>query len=349
MTASRRPFVVAALAALLLVVAIAAVVFVQASSTGDGTLLGVVEPAGATTPVPHGGDAADDPALWVDLRQPARSLVLGTDKKGGLAVYDLDGSERQYLEGGNPNNVDVRYDFALGGRSVALVAAGDRSDDTIALWAVDEEARRLRAVPTAGRLELGIDVYGSCLSRSPTGRYSFFGTSEEGEVEQWELFDDGGRVAARRVRSFSLGSQTEGCVADDERGALYLDEEAAGVWRYGTEPSDGERRTRVDVARRDRPLVPDVEGIALAGDHLVVSSQGDDSFAVYERDGDNAYVGSFRVEGVESTDGLDATTRPLGPRFPDGLLVVQDGRNGDEHQDFALVRWDDVTRLLPEG
>jgi 3-phytase len=329
------------------------VVLVRAPSSGDGTLLGVVEPAVRTEPVPHGGDAADDPAVHVDAGDPGQSTILGTDKKGGLAVYDLDGRELQYLEGGRPNNVDVRDGFPLGGRTVTLAAAGDRSSDTIAVWAVDERTHRLREVAD-GPLELGIEVYGSCLYRSPGGRFSFIGTSEAGEVEQWELFDDGGRVAARRVRTFSLGSQTEGCVADDEHGALYLSEEAAGVWRYGAEPSDGDRRSRVDVARRDRPLVPDVEGITIAegpggGGYLVVSSQGDDSFAVYERDGDNAYVGSFRVEGVESTDGLDVTTRPLGPRFPEGALVVQDGDNGDEHQDFAVVPWDAVARLLPGG
>ena len=346
----RRPVVLAAIALLVIGVTVA-VVLAWASSAGDGTLLGVVEASAETAPVPHGGDAADDPAVRVDATDAGRSTVIGTDKKGGLGVYDLRGRELQYLAGGNPNNVDVRDGFPLGGETVTLVAAGDRSTDTIAVWAVDEGTGRLREV-AAGALELGIDVYGSCLHRSPAGRFSFFGTSEEGEVEQWELYDDGGRMAARRVRRFRLGSQTEGCVADDAHGALYVSEESVGVWRYGTEPSDGDRRTRVDVARRDRPLVPDVEGIALAegpdgGGYLVVSSQGDDSFAVYRREGDNAYVGSFRVEEVESTDGLDVSTRPLGPRFPDGVLVVQDGDNGDEHQNFKLVPWGDVVGLLP--
>jgi 3-phytase len=35
-----------------------------------------------TEPVPSSGDAADDPAIWVHPGDPARSLVLGTDKKG---------------------------------------------------------------------------------------------------------------------------------------------------------------------------------------------------------------------------------------------------------------------------
>ena len=41
----------------------------------------------ATEPVPSTGDAADDPAIWIHPDDPARSLVLGTDKKG-LAIQD---------------------------------------------------------------------------------------------------------------------------------------------------------------------------------------------------------------------------------------------------------------------
>src|SRR5438093_13079751 len=37
-----------------------------------------------TAPVPHHGDAADDPAVWIHPRDPGLSLVLGTDKQGGL-------------------------------------------------------------------------------------------------------------------------------------------------------------------------------------------------------------------------------------------------------------------------
>jgi 3-phytase len=45
-----------------------------------------------TEPVPNMGDAADDPAIWVHPVDPALSLVLGTDKKGGLNVFDLEGN-----------------------------------------------------------------------------------------------------------------------------------------------------------------------------------------------------------------------------------------------------------------
>jgi hypothetical protein len=49
-----------------------------------------------TVPLPGYDDAprtpsADDPAIWVNRRDPSKSLVLGTLKDAGLQVYDLAG------------------------------------------------------------------------------------------------------------------------------------------------------------------------------------------------------------------------------------------------------------------
>jgi 3-phytase len=63
-----------------------------------------------TEPVPTGGDAADDAAIWIHPVDLAKSLVLGTDKKGGLHAYSLDGHQRQVISSGSrPNNVDLVY------------------------------------------------------------------------------------------------------------------------------------------------------------------------------------------------------------------------------------------------
>ncbi len=51
--------------------------------------------------------------------------------------------------------------------------------------------------------------------------------------------------------------------------------------------------------------------------YLVVSSQGNNSYAVYRREGDNAYLGSFSViadpakgiDGISETDGLDVSAQ----------------------------------------
>src|SRR5262249_44232403 len=70
-----------------------------------------------TDPVPQGGDAADDPAIWINPNDPAKSTIIGTDKMGGLAVYDLSGKQIQYLPDGRMDNVDLRDGFKLGGQT----------------------------------------------------------------------------------------------------------------------------------------------------------------------------------------------------------------------------------------
>jgi 3-phytase len=299
--------------------------------------------------MPHEGDAADDPAIWVNPADPALSTIIGTDKLGGLAVYDLSGAQIQYLADGDMNNVDLRAGFVLGGRSVTLVAAGNRSGNRIAIYRIDPATRMLEDV--AARAITTLEVYGSCMYHSArTDKLYYFVNSKAGAVEQWELFDDGaGRVDGRRVRTFTVGSQTEGCVADDELGRFYIGEEAVGIWRYGAEPGDGDTRIQVDSAGERGHLASNIEGLALVhgtgdGGYLLASSQGNSTYAIYRR-GDNAYVGSFAIgagngiDAVSDTDGIDATSASLGPAFPQGVFVAQDGMNDGGNQNFKLVSW----------
>ena len=324
---------------------------------GGGTT--VMVPATAeTAPVPHAGDAADDPAIWVHPTDPSLSTIIGTDKRGGLAVYDLSGKQLQYLADGRINNVDLRANFTLGGQAVALVAATNTSDDSIAVYRINPATRHLENA-AARRISSEMRAAGLCMYRSPTtGKYYVFGTSKGGAVEQWELFDDGrGRVDGRKVRTFFVASQTEGCAVDDEGGHLYLAEERVGIWKYGAEPDAGETRTQVDSTGPDGHLTADVEGLAIydAGNgtgYLIASSQGNNSFVVYRREAGNAYVETFAIgagrgiDAVEHTDGIDVTSAPLGPSFPQGLFVAQNGRNDGGNQNFTLVSWDAIAKAM---
>ena len=62
-----------------------------------------VSAAVETQPVPHDQDAADDLAVWIHPTEPAQSTIIGTDKQGGLVVYDLAGKQVQYLPDGQMN------------------------------------------------------------------------------------------------------------------------------------------------------------------------------------------------------------------------------------------------------
>lgn len=334
-------------------VALATATAVSASAPTRAANLTPNEPAPAATvetdPVAHSGDAADDPAIWFDQADRARSLIIGTDKHGALETYDLSGHRVQRIPDVYPNNVDVRDDV--------VVAADDETDEGILrIYTVDPATRlltQLATVPTA------VTAHGLCLYRSPkTNKLYAFPNSVSGRVEQWELTVTGQTVAAKSVRLFNLGRAVEGCVADDATGALYIGEEKVGIWRYGAEPDSTVTRTLVDGAlpERDGHLTADVEGLTIAGDRLYASSQGSSDFTVYGRV-DNAYLGRFRVKGAGSvdgcqdTDGIEATSRPLGPQFPTGLFICQDGYNLNDttvqRQNFKLVPLDRV--VLPIG
>jgi 3-phytase len=320
-----------------------------------------VAPIAETTPVDTAGDAADDPAIWVHPQDPTLSLVIGTDKQKGLNVYDLDGRRLQALPDGRMNNVDLRDGFIVDGRRMALVAATNRSDRTIALYLLDPETRRLaRAgdpVPTGFA-----DPYGLCLYASGDGAYFVFvNDSGTGHFRQWRIRANGGDIVAEPVRAFRVRSRAEGCVADDETGALYVAQEDVALWKYRADPKGGTARRAIDRVGGASGLVADLEGVSIwhgsdGGGYILLSNQGANRYAVYRREDTNAYVGSFElvddaaigIDGTSDTDGLAVTSQPVGPRFPDGLLVVQDGTNlpAGQHQNFKYVSWRDVATAL---
>lgn len=318
-----------------------------------------------TEPVPKGLDAADDPAIYVHPSDPALHAVIGTDKTGALVVYDLDGSRRQELPIGRVNNVDLRDGIIVDGRPQTVVATVNRTDNSLWLYTVDEadgtlvEAHR-EPIPSDVN-----EVYGVCLYQ-PTGTgdlFAFVNSTDTGEVEQYRLMTGSQGIEAERVREFVVGSQTEGCVADDALGTLYIGEELVGIWKYGADPEDGDARVLVDAVKPDGNLIADVEGLTLAvGEgqegYLVASSQGESLFAVYERDGANRFLGKFRVidseagmDGVSGTDGIDLSLAGLPAPFDGGLLVVQDdfNREPEANQNFKLLRWADVVAAMGLG
>lgn len=188
----------------------------------------------------------------------------------------------------------------------------------------------------------------------------------------------------------------EGMVADPSHNALYLGQENVGIWRIALDAPEDDSRWKLfarakeygvayqrtwDAAEEeyscklladrapglgDKHLSVDIEGLTIydAGDgegYLLVSSQGDNSVAVYDRALGNPYLGSFRVDdgvvdAVNETDGMMVTNIALGDRFPSGLLVMQDGLNlphvhdgtGEEREssNFKFVDWAPIAKQL---
>ncbi len=299
-----------------------------------------------TAPVSHSGDAADDPAIWVHPTDPAKSVVVGTDKKGALEVYDLTGARIQRISGDYGNNVDVRGNVVV---SADDEAAG--GDGALHVYRIDPATRKLthlKDVPTE------VTAHGICLYTSrASGKLYAFPNSTSGRVEQWELAVSGNTVTATSVRLWDAGSAVEGCYADDSTGKLYLGEEDVGVWVYGPSPPPGPaapastRRPAPAAASRPTSRASPRPETASSS-----PSQGSNDYTVYDRTS-QAYLGRFavtngdRADDCEDTDGIDATSAALGPAFPQGVFVCQDGSNGTPgtsgNQNFKFVPLERVT------
>lgn len=238
-------------------------------------------------------------------------------------------------------NIDLRVDFPFGGQSIVLVGANNRTTKQLNFWQLDPSTRALSA-PIGQTPQSVTGSYGFCMYHSKTsGKFYAFVTEIArvgAQVEQYELSETNGQVTATRVRSFALSSITEGCVADDDLGWLYVAQEDVALWRYAAEPSATSDPVKVAEVG-DGHLVADLEGISLAkgpgtSGYLVLSIQNEDRFVIFDRE-TNAYVRGFSIgangsiDVVDQTDGLDISTANLGPGFPNGALVVHDGNNAD--------------------
>jgi 3-phytase len=306
-----------------------------------------------TQPVATLDDAADDPAIWRNKVKPEQSLIIATDKRAGIHVYDLLGQQISFTPSPRLNNVDLRD---VGGNVGILVAASDRQDllnAKMAMFRLDTDARRL--VPL-GSIAVGAgEAYGMCLWQRASDKALFgFVVLKDGRIDQIAIDTNGAVPTGKLVRSLKLGTQSEGCVVDDRTGILYVAEEDVGLWKFDASP-DGPM-TPIAIAKADgNEIVMDAEGVALApsgsdGGYVVVSSQGDNAYVVYKLP-EAKYVGRFRindgkVDGVQETDGIELMLGDFGPDFPGGLLVVQDGDNRPATQNFKLVSWADVVAAL---
>ncbi len=304
-----------------------------------------------TDPVDTAADAADDPAIWRNPADPAKSLVIGTDKKAGIHVYSLAGKRLSFTPADRLNNVDLR---TVGTRVIA--AASDRADVDaahVSLFTLDTAAARLAPL---GRYPVGPgEAYGMCLwTRARDHALFGFVVLKDGRIDQVAIDVSGTVPKVTTVRSMKLASQAEGCVVDDRTGLLYVAEEDVGLWRFDADPAAP--GTATPIAQVDgRTLIADVEGLALApsgrrGGYLVVSSQGDNAYTLYRLPG-VTYAGRFRIgggaiDGTSDTDGIDLMLGDFGPAYPGGLFVAQDGDNAPDTQNFKFVSWTAVRRAL---
>ncbi len=309
------------------------------------------------------GDA-DDPAIWVHPSDPEQSLILGTDKTRGLFVYALDGSEVAFFEDGELNNVDIRP-VSRNGVTRWLASAAERINEDLVFYWIDSDGTVSRAEPFAHPAappenpDLVDDIYGSAMGTDPeTGAVYALVNWKSGDIQQFELaFDENWQISMTEMRRFAVETQPEGMVVDDGAGHIYVGEENVAIWRFPADPAADPVATEIDRIGGTCFPVDDVEGLTIYHGtetrYLVASSQGIHRYALYPLEGEAvptcmALVGidAGDIDGVTETDGLDVVSVPVGPLYPEGLLVVMDDQNAGFTTNYKLVSWQDIREAM---
>lgn len=313
-----------------------------------------VRPRVVTTALAHD---TDDPAIWINRADPARSLVVGTDKDtaGGLYAFDLAGKiVRQTPTLKRPNNVDILIGMMLGGKPVDIAVTTER----------EEQRLRVFSLPDLALLDKGdLVVFDGDRTRGPMGValyrrpgdgavFAIVGGKSgpaDGYLWQYRFEDDGtGKVKMTKVRAFGRYSgkkEIEAIAVDAELGYVYCSDEQFGLRKYRADPAAPDAAEELALFGTTG-FASDHEGISIyqqAGGqgYILVSNQQADSFRIFSRAGtpgkphDHPLLASVRVSSRES-DGSEVTSEAL-PGFPGGLFVAM-----STDRTFHYYAWADL-------
>ena len=300
-----------------------------------------------TEPVFAGDDAADDMCVLENFNNPESSLIISSDKKYGIIVYDLEGVKLYDYEVGRINNVDIIP--SKSSQDKYLVAGTNRTYNSIDLYIFNSN----------GELEKNIvrevvpslkDVYGITFYDDKYNTYVFV-SDKKGNVEQWSFNNDESSPEIKFERKLRFSSLVEGIVADETKGKVYIGQERRGIWELNAFPSfDSQKKL---IFKKSKNFKPDFEGLTIRDDgdgngYLIASIQGSNGYLLIDRKSLQAktffrIVSNELIDGTTETDGIDVSSIRTS-KFPNGFFIAQDDDNDGLNQNFKLVDWNKIIK-----
>ncbi|MBS0272396.1 MAG: phytase [Proteobacteria bacterium] len=304
----------------------------------------------STALLPVKSDVMDDPAIWVNKKNPSKSLILTTNKdsgNGGLYVYTLEGQLKKMIPVGPLNNVDYRTGFSYKTHEVDIVVASHPQKKKLSFFAMNPQLDTLTFVGFSTN-SFQEAPYGLCLLKKDMNFYAIV-TFKGGGAEKWQFWEKEGKFHMKKVTTYPVKTQAEGCTANDLSGKVFIAEEDKGIWAFN---EDGSFEIVANVGENE--LAADLEGLTLYdGKYLIVSSQGNSTYGVFSSEKPYDYLGNFKItasltqEGTEETDGIDVTSANLGGNFSKGLFVAHDNRTSKGGgSNFKLVPLESIAKKL---
>jgi 3-phytase len=298
-----------------------------------------------TEPVFAGDDAADDMCVLENFNNPESSLIISSDKKYGIIVYDLKGFKLYDYEVGRINNVDILPSRSF--QNKYIVAGTNRTYNSIDIYLFNSKGE-LENLILRKEIPSLKDVYGVTFYRDDFNTYLFI-SDKKGNVEQWSYNNDEVNSEIIFVRKLKFSSLVEGLVADESKGKIYIGQERKGIWELNAFPSfDSQKKL---IFKKSKNFNPDFEGLALRDDGngegcLIASVQGSNGYLIIDRKSLDAkiffrIIDGDKIDGTTETDGIDVTSIKTS-KFPNGFFIAQDDDNDGLNQNFKLVDWNKI-------
>ena len=292
-----------------------------------------------TTPIPAGYEESDDAAVWVNQRNPGKSLVLGVSKtkpkdggKAGLGIYNLQGKEIQYIQMERLNNVDIRHNIF----GMDLAAASNRDKLAISLFSVNAKGANLVANL---KLKSKEEPYGFCLQQDGKKLYGWL-PMKSGLLHQVQIIKTSRGFKGKEVRvidtknwlnrkqdthltniliddifyekdlprvelmeelkeEISERFQLEGCVSDDDNQMLYVGMENLGVFKLNLKKKKAKAKLILKVAKSKE--LPDADSFPAGTPRVVNDIEG---MSLY-RTGSKAGALIVSVQGINEYAVID--------------------------------------------
>ena len=300
-----------------------------------------------TEPVFAGDDAADDMCVLENFNNPESSLIISSDKKYGIIVYDLEGVKLYDYEVGRINNVDILPSRSF--QNKYIVAGTNRTYNSIDIYLFNSKGE-LENLILRKEIPSLKDVYGVTFYRDDFNTYLFI-SDKKGNVEQWSYNNDEANSEIKFVRKLKFSSLVEGLVADESKGKIYIGQERKGIWELNAFPSfDSQKKL---IFKKSKNFKPDFEGLTLRDDgngegYLIASVQGSNGYLIIDRKSLDAkiffrIIDGDKIDGTTETDGIDVTSIKTS-KFPNGFFIAQDDDNDGLNQNFKLVDWNKILK-----
>ena len=300
-----------------------------------------------TEPVFAGDDAADDMCVLENFNNPESSLIISSDKKYGIIVYNLEGVKLYDYEVGRINNVDILPSRSF--QNKFIVAGTNRTYNSIDIYLFNSKGE-LENLILRKEIPSLKDVYGVTFYRDEFNTYLFI-SDKKGNVEQWSYNNDEVNSEIKFVRKLKFSSLVEGLVADESKGKIYIGQERKGIWELNAFPSfDSQKKL---IFKKSKNFKPDFEGLALRDDgngvgYLIASVQGSNGYLIIDRKSLDAkiffrIIDGDKIDGTTETDGIDVTSIKTS-KFPNGFFIAQDDDNDGLNQNFKLVDWNKILK-----